>query len=138
MIIEEIKNIKSGKKELQRFGLMMGAFFALLGIFFLRQGRGDYFSSFFLSGVFFLFGLTFPNLLEFIYKKWMTLSVLWGWLVTRVILLILFYLVVTPIGITARLFSRDFLDLRFNSSTDSYWILRRRKRLKKDDFGRQF
>ena len=47
-----------------------------------------------------------------------------GWVMTRVILSILFYLVFTPIGVLSRLFGKGFLNLRFNRQTSSYWISR--------------
>lgn len=41
----------------------------------------------------------------------------------KIILIVLFYLVVTPIGLLAKLFGKDFLKLKFSeNSEDSYWI----------------
>ena len=122
MIIKEIKSIKSGRRELGKFGITVGIVLGILGGLFLWRGR-DYYSYFLiLSAAFLLLGLTVPILLKPIHKVWMTLAVLLGWLMTKVILSVLFYLVVTPIGLLARLFGKDFLDLRFDTNADSYWI----------------
>ena len=44
-----------------------------------------------------------------------------GWIMTRVILIIIFYLIVTPIGLIARLFGKQFLDLSLNENVNSFW-----------------
>jgi hypothetical protein len=55
-----------------------------------------------------------------------------------VILSVLFYLVVTPIGLLGRLFGKGFLDLKFNRNVDSYWIPKAKVKLEKSDYERQF
>lgn len=138
MIIEEIRNIKSGKRELRKFGITVGIVLGLLGGLFLWRGR-DYYSYFLiLSAALLLLGLAVPILLKPIYKVWMTLAVLLGYLMTRVILSVLFFLVVTPIGLLARLFGKNFLDTEFEKSGNSYWIPKERIELKKSDYERQF
>lgn len=122
MIVEEIRNIKSGRKELRKFGITFGIVLGLLGGLFFWRGKEHYSYFFILSVAFGLLGLIVPVVLKPVYKGWMTLAVLLGWLMTRVILIVLFYVVVTPIGILARSFGKDFLQLKFDRNTDSYWI----------------
>lgn len=137
-MIEEIKNIKSGKSELKRFGITIGIIFGLLGILFLWREK-DYYSYFIvLSIVFIVLGGVMPVLLKPIQKAWMTLAVILGWFMTRVILCILFYVVFTPIGLVARMFGKQFLDLKINNPKESYWIYRESKEFKKSDYERQF
>lgn len=138
MIIEKIKNIKSGKKELRKFGVIVGIAFGLLGTLFWWRGKALYYCFFILSTILILFGLIMPILLKPIQKVWMTFAILMGWLMTRVILIILFYFVLTPIAFIARLFRKDFLNLRFNGNVDSYWIPKRTKKIEKTDYEKQF
>ena len=138
MIIEEIKNIKSGKSELRKFGITVGIVFGLLGGFFLWRGRDYYFYFFILSIVFLFFGLVMPILLKPIQKVWMTLAMTLGWFMTRVILCILFYLLFTPIGFVSRLFGKQFIDLKFYKSQGSYWIYKEARDFKRSDYERQF
>lgn len=121
MIIEEIKKINSGKKDLQKFGLTIGIFFGLLGGLFWWRSVEYYPFLFTLSAVFLLCGLLFPVLLKPVQKVWMSIAILMGWIMTRIILTFLFYLMVTPLGLLARLFGKDFLKLQFDSNRDSYW-----------------
>ena len=138
MVIEEIKNIKSGRRELQRFGITMSVVLGLIGGLFLWHEKG-YFSCFFiLSGAFFLFGIVVPILLKPIHKMWMTLAILMGWFMTRVILSVLFYLGVVAIGLLAKLFGKDFLDLKFDRNADSYWIPKGTAKFERSDYEKQF
>ncbi len=138
MIIEEIRNIKTGKRELRKFGITVGIVSCLLGGLFLWRGR-DYYSYFLiLSAALLLLGLAVPILLKPIYKVWMTLAVLLGYLMTRVILSVLFFLVVTPIGLLGRLFGKNFLDLKFNRNANSYWTHKESKGFERSEYERQF
>ena len=138
MIIQEIKNIKSGKKELRQFGRAMGVAFGLLGALFLWRHKGYHPYLLVVSAVFFIFGITLPVILKPIQKVWMSIAILMGFVMTRVILIVLFYLVVTPIGLLAKLFGKDFLDLKFNRNADSYWIARKANGFERSEYERQF
>ena len=61
-----------------------------------------------------------------------------GWFMTRVILSLLFYLVVTPIGLIARLSGNQFLDVKMDDSQTSYWNYRKTKKDEKEDYEKQF
>ncbi len=138
MIIEEIRNIKSGKREVRQFGLTVGIILGLLGgLFFLRQR--DYYPYFLILSFMLLFlGLTSPILLKPIQKIWMTLAVSIGWVMTRVILSLLFYLVVTPIGILVKMLGKSLLDTKFDTNEDSYWIAREPAKFDKRSYENQF
>ncbi|MFX0197132.1 MAG: SxtJ family membrane protein [Candidatus Hodarchaeota archaeon] len=137
-MIEEIKNIKSGRRELRKFGITVGIVLGLLGGLFFWRGR-DYYSYFLiLSAALILLGLTIPILLKPVYKMWMTLAMLMGWVMTRVILSILFYLVITPIGLLAKLLGKNFLELKFNRNADSYWIPKGKVKSERSCYERQF
>jgi hypothetical protein len=80
------------------------------------DGRGALF--FLLSGLF-----TYP-LLRPIYIGWMKFAFVLGWVNTRVILSVFFYLVITPVGLVMRLFGRDPMNRKFDRSAASYWVRR--------------
>ncbi len=64
-------------------------------------------------------------ILKPIYLVWMTFAVILGWIMTRVILTAIFYLIVTPISLIAKLFRHKFLDLTFRTENDTYWNYRK-------------
>ena len=140
MIIEEIENIKSGKKELGQFGLTIGIVVGLLGLLLWWFGKDYYPYLLVVSAAFLLLGLTLPVALKPIQKIWMAIAVVLGWLMTRVILVILFYLIFTPIGVLGRIFGKSFLDLKFGKigNVNSYWIPKGKVELDRSQYERQF
>jgi len=138
MIIEEIKKIKSEKKDLRQFGITMGIVLALLGGLLLWREKDYYFYFLMLSIAFFFIGLALSVLLKPIHKIWMTLAILMGWVVTRVIMTTLFYLVVTPIGLLTRLCGKDFLNIKSEKNVNSYWIPRKTIKADKKKYENQF
>ena len=138
MIVEEIRNIKSGKSELRKFGITIGIVLGLLGMWFLWRGKGGSYSLLVSSIVFLSLAFICPLLLKPVQKLWMSLAVLLGWLMTRVILIILFYLVVTPTALLARLCGKDFLNTKLDRNAKSYWITRKVTTSDKKSYENQF
>jgi hypothetical protein len=138
MIADEIKDIKSDKKELRKFSLVIGIFLGLLGGLSWWRSTGLYPCLFAVVAAFLIVGFGRPMLLKPIHKVWMTLAILMGWVMTRVILSVLFYLIVTPIGLSIRLLGKDFLDLEFSDDAGSYWIPRKEIDKDRSDYERQF
>jgi hypothetical protein len=138
MIVEEIRSIKSGKKELRQFGITIGIVLGLLGIWFFWVGKEGKYLLIIGAILFSSLGLIFPLVLKPFQKLWMTLAILMGWLVTRVIVTVLFYLVVTPIGIFAKLCGKKFLNVKLDKSADSYWIKRTHTTPDKQAYEKQF
>ena len=120
-MFEEIKDIKSTRKELREFGLTIGIILVILGALALWRGKGA--SVYFLAaGVGLItLGLLLPGPLKPLQKTWMGFSVVIGFFVSRIILFILFYAVITPIGLITRLLGKDILDQKIDGRSASYW-----------------
>jgi hypothetical protein len=69
-------------------------------------------------------GLLWPRLIRPVYVTWMVLAFPIGWLVTHLVLIGLFYGLMTPVGWVMRLTGRDLLALRRPAGRESYWTLR--------------
>ena len=133
---KEINDIPSNKRDLRQFGVTMGVVFGLFGGYSAWRGHGFWIYAAEV-GVFFLaFGLIFPVALKPVQKIWMTLALLMGWVMSRVILCVLFFAAVTPIGLLLRLGGKDLLDLKRGSRRPSEW--RARKVREKEDYENQF
>ena len=99
----------------------------------------DSFQIFLTTGaVLFIFGSILPVLLKPIYWIWMIIATILGGFMTRVILSFLFYVILTPIGLIARLFGKQFIELRWNKSKASYWNYRTTKQQKRENYEKQF
>jgi hypothetical protein len=68
-----------------------------------------------------LVGLAMPSAVRPLYTGWMIAAFPIGWVVSKVILAVVFFLVVTPIGLGFRMAGRDILRLRRQSQT-TYWV----------------
>ena len=124
MILKEINNIKSDKKELKKFGITIGGVLLIISafLFIYEKPSASYFMG---AGCAFQFIAQIIPIIFFpLQKIWMAFAVLMGFVMTRVILSILFYLVITPINLISRLFGKDFLNLKIEKEKKSYWNLR--------------
>ena len=137
-MIEEIKNIKSEKSDLRKFGIIVGIVLLIIaGFFFLKEKES--FQLFLTIGIIlFVTGIVIPFTLKPIYWVWMVFSTILGWFMTRVILSLLFYVVFTPIGLIARLFGKQFLDLHQNHSQQSYWNMKTVEASNTQNYEKQF
>ena len=136
-MIEELKNISSTKKDLRNFGFTIGSILLVIALilFFKEKDSDVYFFS--IGLVFILSGIVLSFILKPFYKIWMTFAVIIGWIMTRIILAILFFIIITAIVVLARLFGKDFLNLK-PDNRDSFWNMRNRDRELNQDYEKQF
>jgi hypothetical protein len=112
-------------KQLRSFGLIVGGIFAAIGLWpSLFHGMSYRSWSLVLAGLLILPALAFPKILALPHKGWMALSELLGWINTRIILGVIFFVLLTPIGIIRRLFGKDPMGRRLRPDLDTYRILR--------------
>lgn len=139
MIIEEIRNIKSEKSDLKKFGLFIGAILFLGSLYLLwKQQHGYTVAGLILGAVFAALGFVRPVVLKPFQKAWMTMAVVMGFVMSRIIMVVIFYGIVTPIGLAGRLVGKKFLDLKMNKAAASYWIRRDQAETEKSACERQF
>ena len=100
MFLDDIKKIKSEKKDLRSFGYTVGIVFGLIAALGWWKQKDWASVLTFISVFLIFFGAAAPHLLKPLNKAWMTLALCLGWVMTRVILCILFYLVLTPLSVT--------------------------------------
>ncbi len=106
----------------REFGLVVGGVFALLSGWWIYRGKFQNvaYVTESLGLVLVVLGLIFPRILVYPNRAWMLLAGGLSFLSTRMILGIVFFLVMTPIGLIKRLFGWDPLQRRAGSSP-SYW-----------------
>ncbi len=137
-ISDEFKNIKSNKSEWKKFGITMGIILAIIGFYLIWKRNNHYCYPLSFSAAFFIIGLFLPSLLKPVYKAWMILSVVMGFMMTKVIMVIIFYLILTPLGLIASMTGKKFLDMKIDKNVKSYWIARGQTQKLKSDYERQF
>ena len=120
----DIRELPAGRKALRSFGLTIGSvcLLAAAGIAVLST---TWRAAWILGIVGFslvALGLLTPRVLRPIHYPWMALAIVLGYLMTNVLLTIVFFLVVTPTGLLMRLFGRDPMQRNLDRSTETYWI----------------
>ncbi len=119
-------------RPLRRFGLLVGAVLLALGLWLGRRaghppapGAVDVpaMAAAFGAGLLAV-ALLAPARLRFVYRLWMALALTLGWFTSRLLLVVIFTLVVTPIGLVARLSGKRFLELEPDRGAASYWTRR--------------
>jgi len=106
------------------FGIVLAAFFALIGVLPLLRGHALRLWALPLSVIFLLAGLAAPAVLAPLNRIWTALGALLHKITNPIILGVFFYLVFTPFGSLMRLFGKDFLRLKWVPHAESYWIVR--------------
>lgn len=121
---QEIRDLDVSRKAVRSFGLVVGT--VLLGIagFFLWKSSWTMHPVVLWLGgtgaTLIGFGLILPAALRPLYRVWMGLALVLGFVMTRVLLTVVFYLAVVPTGGLLRLFGKDPLERKWGAS--SYWI----------------
>jgi hypothetical protein len=112
---------KSFRRE-REFGLVVGGVFALLGGWWLYRGKFSSGSHIVLplGSLLVLLGLVWPRSLVWPNRAWMLLAEGLSFVTTRIILGIVFFLIITPIGVVKRLSGWDPLERR-SGRRPSYW-----------------
>lgn len=124
MLREEIQLLNATTQELRKFALTIGIFLLVIASFLLWKQRTSFPYFAYTGGGIILLGLTAPILLKPIHKAWMSFAVVMSFVMTRVILTILFYGLFTPISLIAKLVGKDLLDERWDENVTTYWVKR--------------
>ena len=123
-MLEEIKNIKSEKCNLRNFGIIVGIILLIISGFLFWKEKESFQIFLTIGIILFLTAIALPSVLKPVYWIWMIFAIILGWFMTRLILSLLFYVVFTSIGLTLRFFGKQFLELRWDKSKESYWNFR--------------
>ena len=136
-MIAEIKNIKSEKSDLRKFGITIGVILLVISGILLWKEK-ESFQIFLAIGITLFFtAIAIPSVLKPVYWIWMIFAIILGWFMTRVILSLLFYVVFTSIGLTLRFFGKQYLELQWDKSKESYWNFRTNEQ-QKENYEKQF
>ena len=136
-MFEEINSIKSSRKDLKNFGFTIGFILIVIGVFLFVKEKDLFIYFFSIGSILIILGGIAPVILKPFYKIWMIFAVIIGWIMTRVILSVLFFSIITTIGIFTRLIGKDFLNLK-SKNNESYWNIRNKEYELNQDYEKQF
>ena len=117
--------MKSETKQERNFGLLVGGIFAAIGVWpFFVRGESIRLWAIVLGVLLIAPALLLPKSLGPIYRVWMIVGHALGWLNSRIILAVIYWGLITPMGLAMRLLGKDPLHRKFEFDADSYRVMR--------------
>ena len=124
-ISRQKQEIKINKKNNITFGILFFIFFFIIGLYPLVSVGVIRVWSVVLSLVFLIITIIRPNLFTFLNRSWIQFGIFLGKIISPIVMGLVFFFVVTPIGILVRILKKDVMGLKRGAS--SYWINREDK-----------
>jgi predicted membrane metal-binding protein len=116
------EEVKAGSD--RSFGLVFAGFFAIVGALSLwRHGQGWHWTLP-LAAVFLVVALTYPRVLGPLNRLWLKFGLLLYKVMNPIVLGLLFFVTIMPIGLVMRAMGKDFLRLKREPDAKTYWIAR--------------
>ena len=100
--------------------------FIIIGFYPILNGEKIKFLFFIPALIFLILAFLKPNLLKPLNLAWIKLGEILGRIIAPTIMFLLFFLILTPVGLIVRLFGKDLLKTKFTKE-NSYWIKRENK-----------
>ena len=108
----------------RNFGLVFAAVFSFLALWPLVHGRSVHLWPLAVAAIFLAAALAVPAALRPLNRLWFLLGMMLSKMMTPVVMSLLFFVVVTPVGFLMRAFGQDPLRLKRERNAESYWIKR--------------
>jgi polyferredoxin len=121
------KNFSISKNKNIIFGIVFFIFFLIIGFHSIITGEQKEIRvwSVIFSLVFLIITIINPNLFTFPNRLWIQFGILLGKIISPIVIGLVFFSVLTPIGIIARILKKDIMGLK--RAENSYWIKREYK-----------
>ena len=124
-ILGQKQEIKINKKNNITFGILFFIFFLVIGLYPLVSVGVIRFWPVILSLVFLIITIIRPNLFTFLNRSWIQFGIFLGKIISPIVMGLVFFFVVTPIGMLVRILKKDVMGLK--REVFSYWITREDK-----------
>ncbi len=108
------------------FGILFSIVFAIIAFWPTINGNPMRLWSIPISVIFLVLGLLNSKLLNPLNIVWVKFGELLGRIVAPIVMAIIYFIIVTPIGLFMRLIGKDLLNIKFSKS-NTYWIKREKK-----------
>ena len=106
----------------RNFGLFFFVVFLIVGIWPLTSGESIRIWFINISAIFLILGLMNSKLLTPLNKLWLKLGIILGIVIAPIAMGVVFFLVVTPIGLVMRLLGKDLINKKYDKKIKTYWI----------------
>ena len=104
------------------FGIVFFVVFLVISLYPITYSEDIRIWSLIISFIFIILGLLNSKILTPLNKLWFKFGVILGKIISPIIMGIIFFLVVTPIGLIMKVLGKDLLRLKYNKKDNTYWI----------------
>ena len=104
------------------FGIVFFVVFLFIALYPITYSEDIRIWSLIISFIFIILGLLNSKILTPLNKLWFKFGVILGKIISPIIMGIIFFLVVTPIGLIMKVLGKDLLRLKYNKKDNTYWI----------------
>lgn len=112
-------------KDLRQFGLLVGGVFSVIGLWpFVFREESLRVWALLLGGVLLLLGAIAPQSLKQVHAGWMKVGHVLGAINTKILLGLIYYLLIVPMGIVRRWLGKDPIHRTFNRDVSTYRVVR--------------
>ena len=114
-----------GRTAVEVLGLMVGGIFSIIGLWpMIFRGDSPRTWALALGGALVGLGLVLPASLRYVHQVWMKIGHVLGWINTRILLGVIFYGLITPMGLVMRLFGKDSMHRALVHEANTYRVIR--------------
>jgi len=108
------------------FGIVFFIFFLIIALWPLKSGSGIRIIPILISLIFLILGLFNPNLLKPLNFIWMKFGLMLGKFINPIIMGIIYYSTVAPIGLIFKILNKNLLNIKKKNDKKSYWIIKKK------------
>jgi len=114
--------VESGSEK--SFGIIFAVVFLLISLYLLEENKGLHLWPLIISLISFLLAYLAPKVLSVPNKLWFKLGMGLGSIVAPVVMAVVYFSTVVPIGLIMKLIGKDLLRQKLDKNAKSYWIER--------------
>ena len=138
MLKEELKHIDNSNEAVKKTGISVGVVLILISLLLWYLGKTSFIYFSIIGGLSVILAFIAIPVLRPFHRLWMMLTLAMGFVMSRVILTLLYYLILTPIGLLAKIVGKKIMPLGFDKNAKTYWEKRENIVKQQIDYERQF
>lgn len=120
-IIRDLQRLDTHRDTLRKFSFVISISLFLIAAVLFIKGNNLFVVLFLIGAIVLAIGQIKTMVLKYVYLGWMAIAITVGWVISRIFITVIFYFIITPWGIVLRLFRKDLLDQKINTSAVTYW-----------------
>jgi len=124
-----LSSIKPDRASIRKFGIVFSGIVLIIALVSLWRGRESLFIPLVAFSILLLLSsFVYPLLLYPLYFFMLKISGYMGWLNTRILLVVMYYIIFTPVALLFKLLGKDPLSRHFDRDATTYWMKREEER----------